>query len=51
MGLATKAVSVENAVKVVGHRKKYLFPRHLDKTFKECIEEGKALRIQFKKLI
>ncbi len=51
MGLELRSISVEQAVRSAGHHKKILFPRHLDKTFKECIKEGKALRIQFKKLI
>jgi len=48
MGLEERSASVEKIVKSVGHHKKNLFPRHLDKMFKECVKEGKALRIQFK---
>ena len=48
MGLEERSASVEKIVKSAGHHKKTLFPRHLDKMFKECVKEGKALRIQFK---
>ena len=51
MELETKSISVEKAVKGAGHHKKNIYPRHFDKTFKECIKDGKTLRIQFKKLI
>ncbi len=50
MELETKSISVEKAVKGAGHHEKNLYPRHFDKTFKECIKNGKMLRIQFKKL-
>jgi len=48
MGLEDKSASVEKIVKDSGHHKKNLYPRHLDRMFKECVKEGKALRIQFK---
>lgn len=51
MGFESRLISLEHAVKGAGHHKKNLFPRHFDKIFKEHIKEGKALRIQFKKLI
>jgi hypothetical protein len=34
-----------------GYHGKKLYPRHLEKTFKAAINEGKTLRIQFKKLV
>ena len=51
MELEAKSISVEKAVKGAGHHKKNLYPRHFEKMFKECIEDGKARRVQFKKLI
>ncbi|MDO9514898.1 MAG: hypothetical protein Q7J01_02190 [Syntrophales bacterium] len=48
MELEKRSASVEKIVKSSGHHKKNLFPRHLDKMFQRCVEEGKALRIQFK---
>lgn len=51
MGLETRSVSVEQTVRNAGHHKRNLYPRHFDKLFQDCIKEGKALRIQFKKLI
>lgn len=47
MGLEERSASVEEVLKSTGQRKK-LFPRHLDKMFRECVKEGKALRVQFK---
>jgi hypothetical protein len=49
MNLEEKSVSLESALRKAGHHTK-LLPRHLEKSFKECIKEGKALRMQFKKL-
>jgi len=34
-----------------GYHEKNLYPRHLEKTFKAAVNEGKTLRIQFKRLI
>jgi len=51
MVLETKSISLEKAVRGAGHQTKNLYPRHFEKMFKECIEDGKARRIQFKKLI
>ena len=51
MNLEERSISVENALRNAGYREKNLYPRHLEKSFKECIKEGKALRIQFKKLV
>jgi len=48
MELEDKSASVEKIVKGAGQHTKKLFPRHLDRMFKECVREGKALRIQFK---
>ncbi len=47
MELENKSVSLETALRIASQHKK-LYPRHLDKTFKKCISEGKALRIQHK---
>ncbi len=51
MQLEERSISVEKAVRDVGHHTRNLCPRHFEKTFKDNIKEGKALRIQFKKLI
>jgi hypothetical protein len=51
MGLEQKSISLEKALKTSGYHEKKLYPRHLDKTFKAAINEGKTLRIQFKKLV
>jgi hypothetical protein len=50
MELEDKAVSVETALRSAGHHKK-LLPRHLESQFKKYIKDGKALRVQYKKLI
>ena len=50
MGLERRSISVEKAVRNAGYHKRNLYPRHFDKMFQDCIKEGKALRIQFKKL-
>jgi hypothetical protein len=51
MELEQKTISMERALRNAGHRGKKLYPRHLEKTFKKCVQEGKTLRIQFKKLV
>ncbi len=51
MELDQKAISLENALKSTGHHGKKLYPRHLEKTFKAAVKDGKALRIQLKKII
>ena len=51
MELEKKAMSLEKALKDVGYHGKKLYPRHLEKTCKAAVKEGKALRIQFKKLV
>lgn len=51
MELEQKSISLERALRGIGYHKRNLYPRHYEKTFKICINEGKALRIQFKKLV
>jgi len=51
MELEQKSISLERALRDIGYHKRNLYPRHYEKTFKICINEGKALRIQFKKLV
>jgi len=46
-----KSISLEKALRGIGYHKRNLYPRHLEKTFKAAVNEGKALRIQFKKLV
>jgi len=49
MDLNNKTVSLEKALRKAGHHTK-LFPRHLETSFRKCIEEGKVLRLQNKLL-
>ena len=51
MELEPKAISLEKALRSVGYHGKKLYPRHLEKTFKAAVKDGKTLRIQFKKLL
>jgi len=51
MELEQKSISLEKALRNAGYHEKNLYPRHLEKTFKTYIEEGKTLRIQFKRLV
>lgn len=51
MELESRSISLEGALRDTGYHKKNLYPRHYEKTFKACIKEGKALRMQFKKLV
>ncbi len=51
MELEQKAISLEKALRSAGYHGKNLYPRHLEKTFKAAVKEGKTLRIQFKKLV
>jgi len=51
MELEQKTISLERALRDTGYHKRNLYPRHLEKTFKAAVNEGKALRIQFKKLV
>ena len=51
MGLEQKSISLEKALRSAGYHGKKLYPRHLEKTFKSAVNEGKTLRIQFKKLM
>ena len=49
--LEQKISSLENALRSAGYHEKKLYPRHLEKTFKAAVKEGKTLRVQFKKLV
>lgn len=51
MELEQKSISLEKALRNAGYHEKKLYPRHLEKTFKTAVKEGKALRIQFKKFV
>lgn len=51
MELEQKSISLEKALRSTGYHEKKLYSRHLEKTFKACIKEGKTLRIQLKKLV
>ena len=51
MHLERKSISLETALRNAGYHEKTLYSRHLQRTFKACIKEGKALRIQFKRLV
>ena len=51
MELEQKTISLEKALRDIGYHKRNLYPRHLEKTFKAAVNEGKTLRIQFKKLV
>jgi len=44
-------ISLEKVLRYAGYHEKNLYLRHLEKTFKAYIKEGKTLRIQFKKLV
>jgi hypothetical protein len=50
MELESKSISLEKSLRSAGHHGIKLYPRHLESTFKSAVNEGKALRIQFKKL-
>lgn len=49
--LEGKSISLEKALRDIGYHTKSLYPRHLEKTFKVYVKEGKILRIQFKMLV
>jgi hypothetical protein len=51
MELEQRAISLEKALRSTGYYEKNLYLRHLEKTFKSAIKEGKTLRVQFKKLV
>lgn len=51
MDLDHKSISLENALRSIGYPEKKLYPRHLEKTFRAAVKEGKTLRIQFKQLV
>jgi len=44
-------ISLEKPLGSAGYHGKKLYPRHLEKTFKVYVKEGKTLRIQFKRLL
>ena len=49
MELEQQSISLEKVLRNAGYHEKDLYPRHLEKTFKVAVKEGKTLRIQFKK--
>jgi len=51
MELEQQSISLEKALRSAGYHGKRLYPRHLEKTFKDYIKEGKTLRIQFKEIV
>ena len=51
IGLEKKSVSLEKALRSTRYHGKKLYPRHLERTFKAAIKEGKTLRIYFKELV
>ena len=51
MELEQKSISLEKALRSAGDHGKKLYSRHLEKTFKVYVKEGKTLRIQFKNLV
>ena len=51
MDFEQKSISLENALLSIGYRKKNLYPRHYEKSFRAAVKEGKTLRIQFKRMI
>ena len=50
MNLEGSAISFEKALRSTGYQKRNLYRRHWEKTFSQCIREGKILRIALKKL-
>ena len=50
MQLEDKSLSFEKTLRKAGYKEKNLYPRHHEKTFCQNINQGKALRIQYKKL-
>jgi hypothetical protein len=50
MELDHRSISVEKALRDAGPQKRNLYPRHYQKKYERHINEGKALRVQFKKL-
>lgn len=49
VGLENKSISMEKALRDTDYNKRNLYPRHYEKTFRDNIQAGKTLRIQFKK--
>jgi hypothetical protein len=50
LGHNMESIIIEKVLRTAGYHEKRLYPRHLEKTFKAYIKEGKTLRIQFKSL-
>jgi hypothetical protein len=48
MNLNEKCISLENLLKRAGHHGIKLYPRHFESNFKDCIKDGKALRVLYK---
>jgi hypothetical protein len=44
-------INLEKALRGAGYHEKRLYSRHLEKNCKKYIKQGKAFRIQFKKLV
>jgi len=51
MELEQKSISLEKTLRSAGYHGKILYPRHLERTFKTAVKEGKTLRIYFKELV
>ncbi len=51
MNLDHATISVEKALDGIGRHGKNIYPRHREKVFKESIQKGKMLRVQYKKLV
>ena len=47
----SKSSKPEKTFRPAEHHGEKICPRHLEKTFKTAVNEGKALRIQFEELI
>ena len=50
MELEKKSISLEEALRDTNYNEKNLYPRHYEKVYKKNIQEGKTLRIYFKRL-
>lgn len=50
MELEHTSISVEKALEGIGRHGKNLYPRHREKVFRDNINKGKILRIQYKKM-
>jgi len=49
MNFDEQSISLEKALKDAGYHKHNLYHQHSEKMFRECIQEGKALRVLHKK--